>query len=142
MLARMSEMMFVDTVRRYADRLPEQSAGWLAGLRDRFIGRALALLHEQPAHAWSTDELGRRVDLSRSALHERFVQLIGVPPMHYLTQWRMQAGARLLLETRASVAAIALDVGYDSEASFARAFKRRVGKPPGVWRRERDATPA
>jgi AraC-like DNA-binding protein len=139
MLARMSEMMFVDAVRRYADRLPEQSSGWLAGLRDRFVGRALALLHERPAHYWTIDELGRSVGLSRSALHERFVQLVGVPPMHYLAQWRMQAAARLLLESRATVAAIALDVGYDSEAAFARAFKRMVGKPPAAWRRERDA---
>jgi AraC-like DNA-binding protein len=139
MLARMSEMMFVDAVRRYADQLPMQSAGWLAGLRDRFVGRALALMHEQPAQDWTIDELGRRVGLSRSALHERFVQLIGVPPMQYLAQWRMQAAARLLLETRATVAAIALDVGYDSEAAFARAFKRLVGKPPAAWRRGRDA---
>jgi len=142
MLARMSEMMFVDAVRRYADHLPTQSAGWLAGLRDRFVGRALALMHEQPAQDWTIDELGRRVGLSRSALHERFVQLIGVPPMQYLTQWRMQAAARLLLETRATVAAIALDVGYDSEAAFARAFKRLVGKPPAAWRSEREATVA
>lgn len=139
MLARMSEMMFVDAVRRYADSLPAHSAGWLAGLRDRFVGRALALMHEQPAKDWTLDELGRQVGLSRSALHERFVELIGMPPMHYLTQWRMQAAARLLLETRSTVAAIALDVGYDSEAAFARAFKRMVGKPPGAWRRERDA---
>ena len=139
MLARMSEMMFVDAVRRYADHLPAQSAGWLAGLRDRFVGRALALMHEQPAQDWTIDELGRRIGLSRSALHERFVELIGVPPMHYLAQWRMQAAAHLLLETRSSVAAIALDVGYDSEAAFARAFKRLVGKPPAAWRRERNA---
>jgi AraC-like DNA-binding protein len=139
MLARMSEMMFVDAVRRYADELPQQSAGWLAGLRDRFVGRALALIHEQPAQDWTIDELGKRVGLSRSALHERFVHLIGVPPMQYLAQWRMQTAARLLLETRATVAAIALDVGYDSEAAFARAFKRMVGTPPAAWRRERDA---
>jgi AraC-like DNA-binding protein len=138
MLARMSEMMFVDAVRRYAETLPAQSEGWLAGLRDRFVGRALALLHERPAHAWSIEELGREVGLSRSALHERFVQLIGVPPMQYLAQWRMQAAARLLLETRGHVAEIALEVGYDSEAAFARAFKRAVGMPPGAWRRERD----
>jgi AraC-like DNA-binding protein len=138
MLARMSEMMFVDAVRRYADHLPMQSAGWLAGLRDRFVGSALALMHEQPAQDWTIDELGRRVGLSRSALHERFVHLIGVPPMQYLAQWRMQAAARLLLDTRATVATIALDVGYDSEAAFARAFKRLVGKPPAAWRRERD----
>jgi len=139
MLARMSEMMFVDAVRRYADQLPAQSAGWLAGLRDRFVGRALALMHEQPAQDWSIDELGRRSGLSRSALHDRFVQLVGLPPMQYLAQWRMQAAARLLLETRATVASIALEVGYESEAAFARAFKRLVGKPPAAWRREREA---
>ena len=139
MLARMSEMMFVDAVRRYAEGLPDASAGWLAGLRDRFIGRALALMHAQPSEDWTIDELGRQIGLSRSALHERFVEMIGVPPMQYLAQWRMQAAARLLLETRATVAAIALEVGYDSEAAFARAFKRMVGKPPAAWRRERDA---
>jgi AraC-like DNA-binding protein len=142
MLARMSEMMFVDAVRRYADQLPSESSGWLAGLLDRFVGRTLALMHEQPAHEWTIDELGRRVGLSRSALHERFVQLIGVPPMQYLAQWRMQSAARLLLETRATIASIALDVGYDSEAAFTRAFKRLVGKPPAAWRRERDAAVA
>ena len=139
MLARMSEMMFVDAVRRYADALPDQSAGWLAGLRDRFVGKALALVHERPAHDWTIEELGRRVGLSRSALHERFVQLIGVPPMQYLAQWRMQAAARLLLETRASIAAVAQDVGYDSEAAFARAFKRVIGIPPGSVRKEQTA---
>ena len=103
------------------------------------IGRALALLHEQPGQDWTIDELGRRIGLSRSALHERFVQLIGVPPMQYLAQWRMQAAARMLLDTRLTVATIALEVGYDSEAAFARAFKRLVGKPPAAWRRERSA---
>jgi AraC-like DNA-binding protein len=142
MLARMSEMMFVDAVRRYTADLPRESAGWLAGLRDQLVGRALALLHEQPAQDWSIDELGRRVGLSRSALHERFVQLIGLPPMQYLAQWRMQAAARMLLETRATVATIALEVGYDSEAAFARAFKRLVGTPPAAWRRERGAESA
>lgn len=138
MLARMSEMMFVDAVRRYADALPDGSTGWLAGLRDRFVGRTLALMHAQPARDWSVEDLGREAGLSRSALHERFVQLIGIAPMQYLTQWRMQAAARLLLDTRATVASIALEVGYDSEAAFARAFKRSVGKPPATWRRERD----
>jgi AraC-like DNA-binding protein len=139
MLARMSEMMFVDAVRRHAERLPEGSAGWLAGLRDRFVGRALALLHEEPARDWSIDELGRQVGLSRSALHERFVALVGVAPMQYLAQWRMQAAARLLVESHATVAAIALEVGYESEAAFARAFKRQVGTPPAAWRRKRQA---
>ncbi|MDB5936281.1 MAG: araC [Massilia sp.] len=142
MLARMSEMMFVHAVRRYADMLPSGGVGWLMALRDRFVGRALALMHEEPAHDWTIDELGHRVGLSRSSLHERFVHLVGLPPMQYLAQWRMQAAARLLMETRSSVAAVALDVGYDSEAAFTRAFKRAVGKPPAAWRRERDALAA
>ncbi len=137
MLARMGETMLVDAVRRYADQLPESSAGWLAGLRDRFVGRALALMHGEPARGWTIDELGQRIGLSRSALHERFVQLIGVPPMQYLARWRMQAAERALIETRDTVAAIALDVGYESEAAFSRAFKRAVGTPPAAWRRER-----
>jgi AraC-like DNA-binding protein len=140
LLARMSEMMFLHAVRRYAEQLPGHSASWLAGLRDRLVGRALALLHEEPAHPWTIDELGRRIGLSRSALYERFVQLVGLPPMQYLAQWRMQAASQLLLETHASVAAVALEVGYDSEAAFNRAFKRLVGTPPATWRRERVRT--
>jgi AraC-like DNA-binding protein len=138
LLARMSEMMFVNAVRRYADDLSAEGVGWLAGLNDRFVGRTLALMHEQPAHDWTVDEFGRLVGLSRSALHERFVQLIGMPPMQYLAQWRMQVAARALLETRASIASVALEVGYDSDAAFTRAFKRAVGMPPAAWRREHD----
>jgi AraC-like DNA-binding protein len=137
MLARMSEMMFVDAVRRFVDDLPPESTGWLAGVRDRHVGRALALMHEQPAHAWTMDDLGRKSGLSRSALHQRFVQLIGQPPMQYLTNWRMQVASGLLRNTNSTVATVALDVGYDSEAAFARAFKRIVGFPPATWRRDR-----
>ena len=135
LLERMSEMMFVDAVRRHIDSMPAESKGWLAGLRDRFVGRALALMHESPALDWSIDELGRQVGLSRSALHERFVEYIGQPPMQYLAQWRMQLAARQLRETQSSVLSIALGVGYDSEAAFGRAFKRIVGQPPAAWRR-------
>lgn len=136
LLERMSEMMFVDAVRRHADTLPVESTGWLAGLRDRFVGRSLALLHEQPAAAWTLEELSGQVGLSRSALHERFVQFVGQPPMQYLTHWRMQLASRQLRDSQLSVAAIALEVGYDSEAAFARAFKRLTGQPPAAWRRQ------
>lgn len=134
-LERVSEMVFVDAARRYLETLPGDALGWLAALRDRHVGRAIQLMHERPADPWTIDELGRQVGLSRSALHERFVQLAGQPPMQYLTNWRMQCGARLLREGRETVATIALEVGYDSEASFARAFKRLVGQPPAAWRR-------
>ena len=136
-LERMSEMMFVDAVRRYVDTLPGESGGWLAGLRDRHVGRALALLHGEPARDWTIEALAGEVALSRSALYDRFVQLVGQPPMQYLTQWRMQLAAGLLRETRAPVASVALEVGYDSEAAFARAFKRLTGTPPAAWRRAR-----
>jgi AraC-like DNA-binding protein len=135
LLERLSEMMFVDAIRRYVEQLPEQSSGWLAGLRDRHVGRALALLHADPARDWTIDVLAAEVALSRSAFHDRFLQLVGQPPMQYLTQWRMQRAARLLSETQAPVASIALEVGYDSEAAFSRAFKRAAGKPPAAWRR-------
>lgn len=133
--SRMSEMMFIDAVRRHADALPAESAGWLAGLRDRHVGRALELLHEHPAETWTVEKLGSRVGLSRSALHERFLHFLGQPPMQYLAHWRMQVASGLLRSTRQPVAAIALEVGYDSEAAFARAFKRLVGTPPAAWRR-------
>ena len=136
-LERLSEMLFVDVVRRYLENLPAGDTGWLAGLRDRFVGRALALLHERPSHAWTIDELGDAVGLSRSALHEHFAQLVGQPPMQYLAQWRMQVASRMLLETSMNVASIALESGYESEAAFSRAFKRVVGVPPAMWRKQR-----
>jgi AraC-like DNA-binding protein len=135
LLERLSEMMFVDAIRRHVEQLPPETSGWLAGLRDRYVGRALALLHERPAAPWTIEDLSSQVGLSRSALHERFVTLIGQPPVHYLTNWRMQLASRLLLEGHATVATVAIDVGYDSEAAFARAFKRLVGMPPAAWRR-------
>jgi transcriptional regulator GlxA family with amidase domain len=122
-------------VRRHLDSLSDDATGWLAGLRDRYVGRALALLHARPEHAWSVDELAHAVGLSRSALHERFEKFLGDTPIRYLANWRIQLGARLLRDTRQPVAAIALDVGYDSEAAFSRAFKRITGLPPAAWRK-------
>jgi AraC-like DNA-binding protein len=135
MLERMSEMMFIDAVRRYVETLPEDSRGWLAGLRDRFVGRALSLMHDSPATAWTVDELGQRVGLSRSTLHARFAEMIGQPPMQYLANWRIQAGAALLRSSTASVASVAEEIGYESGTAFARAFRRLTGKSPADWRR-------
>ena len=139
MLERLGEMTFIEAVRCYLASLPEGSQGWLAGLRDRFVGRALACLHDAPAEPWTVDKLSRRVGLSRSALHERFAAIVGQAPMEYLASWRIQAGAALLRDTTWTVASIALEVGYQSEAAFARAFKRALGKPPATWRRHGDA---
>jgi AraC-like DNA-binding protein len=135
LLQRVSEMVFVDGTRRYLDSLPEQTTGWLGALRDRQVGRAISIIHSDPAEAWTLESLGSRVGLSRSALHERFVTFAGIPPMQYLTHWRMQCGARLLRDGHGTVATVAQEVGYDSEAAFARAFKRATGQPPAAWRR-------
>jgi AraC-like DNA-binding protein len=134
-LARMSELMFVEVIRGHIETLPEGQTGWLAGLRDRTVGRALNLLHGRPSHSWTLEELAKESGLSRSALADRFTRLIGQPPMQYLARWRMQVAANRLVNAAESVAQVALDVGYDSEAAFSRAFKRAVGVSPGAWRR-------
>ena len=136
-LERMSEMLFVEVLRRYVDSLPADQTGWLAGMRDPVVGRALSLLHQRPADGWTLEQLGREAGVSRSSLHERFGHFIGQPPMQYLTNWRMQLAACRLRDTEAKVVDVALDVGYESEAAFSRAFKRVVGVAPGTWRRER-----
>lgn len=139
-LAKLSELLFVETVRRYADTLPEGETGWLAGLRDRYVARALALFHHDIARSWTVDDLGREVGLSRSALGERFTRLIGVAPMHYLTNWRMQVAAQMLRNSTASLAQVANTVGYESEAAFSRAFKRAFLMAPATWRRAHSKT--
>jgi AraC-like DNA-binding protein len=134
-LERMTEMMFVEVLRRYVDGLAPEQTGWLAGMRDPAVGRALALLHEKPAEAWTLERLGEAAAMSRSSLHERFVYFLGQPPMQYLAQWRMQLAVQRLRDSDAKVIDIALDVGYENEAAFSRAFKRTVGNSPGAWRR-------
>ncbi len=138
-LERLSEMMFVDAVRRYIDRLPEDATGWLAGLRDDCVGGALTLMHDDPGHPWTIEEVSARVGLSRSALHDRFVRLIDDAPMQYLARWRMQVASTRLSETSASVATIGFELGYGSEAAFSRAFRRIVGTAPSQWRKQRQA---
>jgi AraC-like DNA-binding protein len=134
-LAKISELLFVEAVRRYAETLPDGQTGWLAGLREPHVARALALLHRDITRRWTVDDLGREVGLSRSALADRFIRLIGVPPMHYLANWRMQVATQNLRNTSASLAQIAAMIGYDSEAAFSRAFKKAFGAAPATWRR-------
>ena len=133
-LERMSEMLFVEVLRRYIDTLPAGETGWLAGMRDPSVGRALALLHEKPEAPWTLERLAEDAAMSRSTLHERFVHFIGRPPMHYLAEWRMQVAAGLLRGSKAKIIDVALGVGYESEAAFSRAFKRAAGVAPGAWR--------
>jgi AraC-like DNA-binding protein len=134
-LAKLSELLFVEAMRRYIAQLPEQETGWLAALRDRFVGRALALLHERPGHSWTVEELADAVGLSRSALAQRFTDIMGQAPIQYLTRWRLTIAAQRLRTERASLTRIAEDSGYDSAAAFNRAFKRALGTTPAAWRR-------
>lgn len=138
-LAKLSELLFVEALRRHVETLADEHTGWLAGLKDPFVSRALSLLHARVAEQWTVDDLGREVGLSRSALADRFTRLIGEPPMRYLARWRIQVAALQLRNTDATLARIAEHVGYESEAAFNRAFKRSFGVPPATWRRTASA---
>ncbi|MBP0590915.1 AraC family transcriptional regulator [Paraburkholderia sp. LEh10] len=134
-LARLSELLFVWAVRRCIDDLPADRKNWLAGVKDRFVGRALSILHAQPAYNWTVDELARKVGLSRSAFAARFSDLLGQPPMQYLARWRLIVAAQELSYSSKAIAAIAEEVGYESESAFHRAFRREFGMPPAAWRK-------
>jgi AraC-like DNA-binding protein len=139
-LAKLSEAFFVETLRRYIALLPREQTGWLAGVRDPEVGKVLAFLHRRPAHPWTIATLANEVGISRSVLAERFRRFLSETPIAYLTRWRLQLGAQLLASTSHGVAHIAADVGYESEPSFNRAFKREFGLPPAQFRhRAREA---
>jgi AraC-like DNA-binding protein len=141
-IEKLSEVLFVETLRRYITSLPPDQTGWLAGARDPSIGKALALLHQNPSHPWTVEDLAHRVGLSRTRLAERFRHFLGMSPIAYLTEWRLKLGAEKLRTTGRSVAEVALDVGYNSEAAFNRAFKRAFDAPPAQFRQQRKFAPA
>jgi len=136
-LAKLSELLFIEIVRRHVEATPANATGWVAGLNDRYVGRALALMHGKPGEDWTVEKLARQVGLSRSALAERFVQLLGEPPISYLSRWRLRLAAHKLASTRRTVESIATDAGYESSSAFAHAFKTTFGKPPSIWRKRR-----
>ena len=141
-LAHLAEVLFTEVLRRYLLALPEGRTGWLAGAGDPAVGRALAALHREPTFAWTLDLLAQGAGISRSALTEKFTRFIGQAPMAYLTDWRLELGAEALRSNSRSVQRVALDSGYESEAAFNRAFKRRFGVPPARYRREARAAVA
>jgi len=134
-LLRLAELMFIEVVRRHLEAVSTGQADWLAGLHDPLVARTLSLLHGAPARRWTLEALAAQAGTSRSVLAERFTQFVGQPPMHYLTQWRMQLAARLLGDPGVKVATVASALGYESEAAFSRAFKRCTGAAPAQWRR-------
>ena len=133
-LAKLSEVLFVETLRDYIANLPPQQTGWLAGARVAEVGKTLALIHRNPAHPWTLAALAKEVGVSRSVLAERFRYYLNEPPMTYLTRWRLQLGRQMLSSTSYTVAQIAAEVGYESEAAFNRAFKRAFTIPPARFR--------
>lgn len=135
-MRKLSELMFVEAVRRYAEALPAEQRGWLAGVRDPCVGRALSLLHGKLGHPWTAEALAKEVAMSRSAFGERFAALVGMPPMRYVTFWRLQVAKEKLRDGGQPIAQIAYEVGYTAEAAFIRAFKREFGVPPATWRRQ------
>jgi transcriptional regulator GlxA family with amidase domain len=136
MLAKVSEALFVDMLRRYVAGLPDHQTGWLAGARDPIVSKSLAMLHSRVDHPWTIAELAEAVGVSRTTLVDRFAKYLSEPPMAYLTRWRLQLAAQALTTTPRGVADIAAEVGYESEAAFNRAFKRLFGTPPARYRRE------
>jgi AraC-like DNA-binding protein len=133
-MSRLSELLLVEAVRSYASDMDERAIGWLRGLADPYVGRALAAIHRDNSKSWSSEELAREVSLSRSAFVERFTHLVGMPPIRYATLWRLQTARQSLRDTRTTIAQLAHSVGYESEEAFSRAFKRAFGISPGRWR--------
>jgi AraC-like DNA-binding protein len=134
MTVRLAEILFLEVLKRYIHQLPAESSGWLAGIKDREIGRALRLLHSNPQHKWDIAELAREVGTSRSGLTKRFAELVGEPPIKYLTRWRLQLAKHLLLQPGNGNQQVANQVGYESEEAFSRAFKKYTGDPPASWK--------
>jgi AraC-like DNA-binding protein len=133
-MTRLSESLLTEAIRQYSATLTDESVGWLKGLKDPYVGRALALIHQRPAASWSAELLAREVALSRSAFVDRFTSLVGMPPIRYLTVWRLQTAKLNLRKGSRTIAELAQSVGYKSGEAFSRAFKREYGLSPAQWR--------
>ncbi|GAA4721235.1 alpha/beta fold hydrolase [Sphingomonas lutea] len=139
LVARLAELFFAEAIRTYIAALPAGQGGWLRGLTDPAVSRALSIIHSRYAEDLDVEELAREAGVSRTVLGERFVELIGEPPMRYCAGWRMRIASIMLREGKDSTANIAYSVGFNSEAAFNRAFKREFGEPPATWRKRVEA---
>jgi AraC-like DNA-binding protein len=139
-LAKIAEVLFIEVLRLYMAEAGEERTGWLAGVRDKVVGAALAAMHRDPAHSWTLEELARSVGASRSVLADRFQQLVGASPMQHLGHWRMVLAANLLRGGAANLAQVAEEVGYQTDTAFIRAFRREYGVPPATWRRRQTSS--
>src|SRR5262249_27914237 len=137
MLTKLSEVFFAEALRRYIRELPPGQTGWLAGVRDPGVGKALTLMHHRPAHPWTVAELAHEAGISRTVLSERFRHFLEESPIAYLMRWRLRLAARALISTNSSIVQIAVDIGYESESAFNRAFKREYGVPPAKYRKDK-----
>jgi AraC-like DNA-binding protein len=133
LLSRLTELLFIETIRCYLETLPQDETGWLSALRDPLTSKALQLLHKSPAEHWTVARLAKQSGASRSALSARFTEIVGVAPMAYLTQWRMRLAQKLLSRTELTLRDISTRVGFESESAFHRAFKKEVGDSPAAF---------
>jgi len=137
-ITRLGDILVIQAIRSWIETDPAARTGWLGALRDRQIGRAITLIHRDPARAWTVASLADELAMSRSAFAARFTELVGEPVMAYVARWRMQVAVSALREEGATVAELADRLGYQSEAAFSRAFKRIIGVSPGAVRRNRE----
>ena len=137
-ITRLADVLVIQAIRTWIAQDPAAQTGWLGALRDQQVGRALTLIHRDPARPWTVARLADEVAMSRSAFAARFTALVGEPPMHYVARWRMQVAQTWLQEEGAALGELAYRLGYQSEAAFSRAFKRFMGIPPGAVRRGGD----
>lgn len=134
-ITRFSDILVVQAIRHWLQADPNAQTGWLGALQDPQVGRALAIIHRDPTHPWTVESLAGAVGVSRSGLAARFADLVGETPMTYLRQWRFEVARNWLRDTDQTLAEIGEQLGYESEASFSRAFKKATGQTPGSVRR-------
>src|SRR4029453_13066333 len=131
----LSDILFIQAVRNYAATVSDEEPNWFAAATDPEIGEAIANIHRKPQNPWTVAQLATVSGMSRSAFANRFNQLVGEPPLRYLSRWRMHKAIEMILESKLTTAEIAFRVGYESEASFSKAFKKWHGHGPGAYRR-------